>query len=103
MKKITIENSSTTTRYTYVHVDGESMFLVIDAAIGETVVSLGREALIVPSRDGLMSLRFDKDEGNYQIYDGKRYIYDTMCQDDVEDAIGTGFRKKHFTFYLREL
>ena len=100
MKKITLEVED---MVVCIYVNGVWGIEFCDEATHDTIVELGGKALVVPSRDGAMSLQYDEDCNDYDIFDGARDIYQNLCAEKVEKAIGTGFRKKHFTFYLREV
>ena len=103
MKKITLKLYGSS--LVDIFVEGEYKTFISHRAIRRVVNELvGKrgEVLTVPSRDGEMSLRCD-DDGDYDIYDGDKNLDENLCQEEVEEAIGTGFRKKYFTFYLREV
>ena len=100
MKKIRVRKDAR--RTVDVFVGSAYKISVHDEALFKAIVGLGGDALVVPSRNGEMSVRYDRVCGNYDIYDGDSRLR-TICKSTTERAIGKGFRKKHFTFYLREL
>ena len=100
MKKVTLKLYGSS--LVDIFVNGNYTSFVSFNRIRAVVNELGGEVLVVPSRNGEMSLRFDGG-GAYDVYDGNRDCSEYLCQEDVEDAIGKSFRKKPFTFYLREI
>lgn len=101
MKKVTVDLEGSTSLIS-IYVNGDYEGCSCDHDTLFAIEALGGKALVIPSRHGEMSLRFDGD-AHYDIWDGRRDTSDYLCADAVEDVIGTRFRKKHFTFYLREV
>ena len=100
MKRITVEAEGCA--IVDISVGGRYEDFILHFATKEAIDQLGGEAVVIPSRHGAMSLRFDG-KNYYDVYDGDSSTGENLCQIGVEDAIGKGFRKKHFTFYLREV
>lgn len=103
MKKITVSLEDMDESSISIFVGGAFKTNLSSQKIGESIRSLGGEALLVPSKNGTLSLRYDDGWEGYQLFDNGKNLDEPFCESQVEAAIGKGFRKKPFTFYLREV
>jgi hypothetical protein len=103
MKRITVKINRKDIYEVDIYVDDGLRTSLLSRAVYGAIKRLGGVALIVPSREGAMEMRYSAVEYGYKLWDNNHDMEEWFCISHVEDAIGVDFQNKPFTFYLREI